>query len=366
MKSTGQSLSPHYQVTLIFATFLAVTCQHLSAQTPPPVTPPIEIDVIVNVQTGADGTIVTKSVALIRNTIIEANKKLKQANIRLNVKTAKIDNTGNADGNSSMTKDERDAAEEKGKMELDQMVGSGKGMKIVICDQPDGPYTRPDGSMHPGSVSPGLAGHTARVVFVRPVRAPVTPIPPGGPKAPSPEVMTGTALAHEVAHALTLGAGHVINPGTPTTTPLVADGAGHVPNVTGAPQDNLMFPIPIPGFGPHGKLTPTQITEIRRRAGLLGQVMLQANIFLPTTRLRQESGGTHDSHGDTALAVTDLSKVTRWTASSIYDTTSDFLSWSKVAMRRFQILSSGLLQAGLRLDRQRFSSTTNPSNRACT
>ncbi|MHC5005125.1 MAG: thrombospondin type 3 repeat-containing protein, partial [Planctomycetota bacterium] len=249
----------------------------------------VEVPVVVNIQTTADGPVITDAAA--EAALQEANKVLAQAGIRLswkrgapgrwNVGTTAA-NAGNGDGNSTMTRDERIAAADAGGNELDTAVGKGKGVKVYFCSSPDA--SNADNN--------GIAVHNNRTVFVRPVTQPNPPLPQGYP-APPAKVMTGVALAHELAHAMSLKHGHLIAPG------VTADSNGHAPkSLASTYWSNLMFPFRAPGGGGHGKLTPAQSAEIKKRATDWGTPIKQETPTQTPTQTPIKSGGKHDPSGD--------------------------------------------------------------------
>lgn len=144
----------------------------------------------------------------IRAALAEANKILRQANIRLVlVKTQKIDRNsggqnywGGDDGSGGGTAgDGRFTAAEGAKIrayggtEINAFPNK-KGIKIAFGHTP-----------LVGSTTPGLAVHRNPTMIV-------TPRTDGLGYSAN---LTGQTIAHELGHIMTLGAGHLISPGPP-------------------------------------------------------------------------------------------------------------------------------------------------------
>ncbi|UCD76200.1 MAG: hypothetical protein JSV91_04615, partial [Phycisphaerales bacterium] len=255
----------------------------------------IQIPTVVNIQTTADGPVISDKDA--EEALVEANRVLAQAGIMLtwrrgmpgrwNIGTGPGSgnpaDAGNDDGNSSMTSDERDIAAEAGGKELDKEIGKGKGVKVFFCATPDEPA--PDNN--------GISLHKNRTVFIRPVLKPSKPLPPGAKPAPPPRRMTGVTLAHELCHAMSLGGFHTVANG------VTADKNGHVPDEAAKTYwSNLMFPLRAPGYDAHGKLTPAQTKEIRKRAEEWGSIVHQVGMYEPAALVPVQSGGAQDGYID--------------------------------------------------------------------
>ncbi len=192
-----------------------------------------EVKVVVNVLKGAAAT-----EAQIDDGIAEANKILKQAKIKLTkAKTNRdVSDGGNDDG--KCTAAERKKLRESGQKELDTAVGKGKGYKLTIANDSD----------------TADAGTLALTVHE-------TPVTVAEREAAAKDF--GNTIAHEFAHAFTLGAGHDVDaPGDKA-----ADGGGHIGG-----DDKLMH-----ATKKGTKLSTEEIKEIKRTAEKRGETKKKAD-----------------------------------------------------------------------------------------
>ncbi len=225
-----------------------------------------EIDVVVNITSGPGGPVATTQEIL--DAIEHANKVLKQADVKLVVKKVNSNPTsapvaaGNADGNSSYTTAEGDAAHAAGGTELDNVVGAGKGIKITVTSVP-----------WEGTATPGWSIHNQRTAVVQ-------------KRATTQQ--TGETIAHECGHILTLGPGHVVTSGPAGTK--YADGGGHP-----AQSQNFMAGSNV---RTGTQMTTQQAEEIRRKAKELGRTVTQAAASTPTASQPHGSGGQQDRRKD--------------------------------------------------------------------
>jgi hypothetical protein len=233
----------------------------------------IEVPTIINIHTANGSPVVSEADA--RAAIEAANALLRQAGIRLNVVAVHMgsenpanpedpDNpadAGNTDGDASVTDDEFWAAIAAGHGELDHNpnVGTGRGHKVYFTYAPE------DGDTD----VVGLSVHYYRTTLVSPILAGST-------------ANAGETIAHEFAHAASLGPYHVVGPGNN------ADSGGHVDD-----PDNIMTAA---GFGAT-ELSPAQNDEIRSKAEHWGDVQ-ETQDGQPSQGTHQQSGGAQDDHGD--------------------------------------------------------------------
>lgn len=243
-----------------FALILALTA-YFTAGAPTQAEDFIEIKTIINITSQAGVGVITTAQA--EAAVAKANEILKQARIKLKVvkvngPTSASANAGNADGNSSMTRDERDAARTEGGNELDREVGAGKGIKITFGDAPI-----------QDTGTPGVAIHHDRCAIC---------------KNRTTSQLSGETIAHEVGHILTLDAGHDI---TSTTT---ADAGGHA-----ADPNNFMNPS---NTRTGTNVTTMQAEEMRRKAKELGDTVTQPATSVPAVRQEHGSGGRQDLRDD--------------------------------------------------------------------
>ncbi len=196
---------------------------------------PKQVPVLVNVQKG-----VTISDDDIAKQIEEANKLLKQGNIKLRFDKGKdINRNFNDQGNNN---DKIEAGEDKkldphAVKELDGHTGyDGVGCKICITNEIHG---------KPGTL--GLAGHDpdSPVIYI---------------KAGQSAKQGGNTISHEFGHIYTLGKGHMVDDkdDADPSNDVKADGNGHAPD-----KGNLMHES-----APGTKLTEDQIAELHK--GLKG------------------------------------------------------------------------------------------------
>lgn len=235
----------------------------------------IEIPVVINIHT-ANGSQVA-FIADIDRAIEEANSILAQAGIRLNWVDYNVGdenpasdptnpaNAGNSDNDASMTQAERKAARSAGDKELDsnQDVGKDRGMKIYFTSVPDS--SDPDEA--------GNSVHDRRTLIVRMV--------PDDDEEKSIK-NTGETIAHEAAHALSLGPTH------PVTDTATSDSGGHVPPTVS--RNNLMTAA---GFG-NRNLTPLQIEEMKDNAKTWGSVQETNDFSVPVQPAPMLTGGGGD------------------------------------------------------------------------
>lgn len=204
---------------------------------------PLKVNVLKNVTMSDDE---------IQKMVEEANKILKQAKVKLEFDKAKNINRDVDDGgnhNNQISEDELKKLWKAALDELKEKFGEEKGYKIYIADgvfkdgNPYGGLTpHPSGEGNPETVTPVSAIKKT-----------------AGESAPK----RGRKLAHEIAHALTLGKNHCIDDNTK------ADDGGHSSNTK-----NLMYHSNTNGpFGaPSGtELTACQIMEICKGAKKWGK-----------------------------------------------------------------------------------------------
>jgi hypothetical protein len=263
-----------------------------------PVARGIQIPVIVNVYPGA----VVRAQA-----IVEANKILRQANMKLVVvKTNWIhansggvgqwggDNGsgGGAAGDGQITHiegdvpDEGEAVRKFGSNEIAKLPNQ-KGIKISFCQTP-----------MVGSPTPGVAVHRDPTIIVR-------------DRGNAQD--TGETIAHEIGHVMTLGAGHRIAIGTN------ADDAGHAPNKPGNNGNGNAMAPSNRRVGTH--LTQDQIDEMRRRRLVHGKCAAQWKKAYPAIKDEQQYGTITDAlgdHGDN-LSIYDLDQVYLTSLAGAYD-----------------------------------------------
>lgn len=156
---------------------------------------------------------------------------------------------------------EFDQAQQLGLSEL--MPLRGKGMKVYVGGSVPGgwsgtplvtpPFSRPGWSKHYDNLN-GTPGPVDPIVLV-------STLDPNGDRGKGTLEFIAIVLAHELAHALCLGANHKLEPCT-TPSPKRASGSGH----NNCNNCNLMAPGGGPNRGkttPRGiRLTPTQVTGV--------------------------------------------------------------------------------------------------------
>jgi len=243
-----------------FALILALTA-YFTSGAPTQAEDFIEIKTIINISSQAGVGVITTAQA--EETIAKANEILKQARIKLKVvkvngPTSASANAGNADGDSSMTRAERDAARAEGGNELDREVGAGKGIKITFGDAPID-----------GTGIPGVAVHHDRCAIC---------------KNRATSQLSGETIAHEIGHILTLTSFHAI------TSTQVADRGGHA-----ADPNNFMNPS---NTRTGTNITTMQAEEMRRKARALGDAVTQPATSVPAVRQQHGSGGRQDLRDD--------------------------------------------------------------------
>ncbi len=249
-----------------FALILSLTA-YFTAGSPTRAEEFIEIETVINITATASGAVMTTQQA--EDAVAKANEILKQAKIRLKVKkvngpTSAAAQAGNADGNSSFDRAERDKAREEGGKELDGEVGRGKGIKITF-----------GATVQQGhSTNPGISIHHHRCTLC-------------SNRATSQ--LSGETIAHEVGHILTLSAGHVI------TSTQVADAGGHSPD-----PGNFMNPS---DTRTGTSMTTQQAEEMRKKAKDLGRTVSQPATSVPATSQPHGSGGRQDERRDAFILL---------------------------------------------------------------
>lgn len=208
----------------------------------------------------------------IADTIVEANKILKQANIKLEYDGAKnlakdFDDQGNH--NDKIESGEDAKLDKAAVEELGKKFGKGKGYKVIITSE-----------IH-GGTDTGLSPHNpaSPVTYLRNV-------------AGRPATARAQTLAHEFCHVFTLGPGHKIDAATK------ADAQGHHPT----DKKNLMWAF----AGGGTALTKDQIAECNKGAKRDGKLkQREGDPVIETVDTRH--GGWTDDTGDVATTTIDLS-----------------------------------------------------------
>jgi len=195
------------------------------------------VDVLVNVLKDVEITDET-----IKNIVAEANKILKQAGVKLEIKAIQRDFNDQGNNNDKIDSGEDSALDKKCVEELDGKVGKGKGYKVVFTDD-----------IHGSATTAGLSPHD-----------PDTPVTYINPNLVKGDEGRGNDLAHEFCHVFTLGRGHLIDDKDDTDkgNDERADDNGHAKD-----KKNLMYPYNDGDKCKRGtELTPDQIDKIKKDA----------------------------------------------------------------------------------------------------
>lgn len=218
--------------------------------------------------------------------IKEANKIFNQNKACITlvpVKTVSPASAGD-DGNDGLvdwSTREFDKWTEAGRKEIEKLPNK-KGIKLSFAKEPE-----------KGAANPGWAWHRQCVACV---------------KNRGNAGLTGSTIAHEVGHIMSLSGGHKIN-GTTN-----ANGAGHAPDVAGdAGRDNVMAPSNYRNADPSKlKFTPDQIAEIKKERFVRGKCSTQFRAAFPAEKEPQQWGAKTDALRDAAstVAYSDIVGVT--------------------------------------------------------
>ena len=174
--------------------------------------------------------------AAAKKAVEQASEALKQANIKLTVVKTNVlaandgddGSGGGTAGDAVLTGAERAKVRETGGKEIETTENK-KGLKITFAKTPQAE----------SATNPGISVHRNPTVIVKEL---------------GNDAKNKQNIAHELAHALTLGPGHKID------ATVTADGGGHAPDAAGkSGRENLMAPSDY-NTGTH--LTPDQIKTI--------------------------------------------------------------------------------------------------------
>ncbi len=214
-----------------------------------------------------------------KKAVEEANKILKQANMTLVVVKVNENVTEGDDGEDGLVDwdtREFDKITEAGKKEIEKTPNK-KGIKLSFMKEPQ-----------KGVANPGWAWHRQPVVCC---------------KNRGSAAATGSTIAHEVGHIMTLSSGHKID----NTTN--ANAAGHAPDAPGnTGRGNLMAPSDYRS-GTH--LTPDQIREMQTQRFIRGKCSTQFRAAYPAEKEKQQHGAKTDPLRDSvgAFGYSDLADV---------------------------------------------------------
>lgn len=190
------------------------------------------IPVVINILKNSG---VTEDAA--KKAVSDASEALKDAKIKLTVVKVNVlaendgdDGSGGATaGDAVLKREERTKVRETGSKEIEK-TDNKKGIKITFAKTPQAE----------SPTNPGISVHRDPTVIVKEL----------GDAAKS-----GQTIAHEIAHALTLGPGHKID------ATITADAGGHAPDKAGkSGKENLMAPS---DYRTGTNLTADQIKTIR-------------------------------------------------------------------------------------------------------
>lgn len=190
------------------------------------------IPVVINILKNSG---VTEEAA--KKAVSDASEALKDAKIKLTVVKVNVlaendgdDGSGGATaGDAVLKREERTKVRETGSKEIEK-TDNKKGIKITFAKTPQAE----------SPTNPGISVHRDPTVIVKEL----------GDAAKS-----GQTIAHEIAHALTLGPGHKID------ATITADAGGHAPDKAGkSGKENLMAPS---DYRTGTNLTADQIKTIR-------------------------------------------------------------------------------------------------------
>lgn len=254
---------------------LLTTIAILPSQANPPTA--THIPVVINIHKDAG---ISKEDA--RKAVTEASKILRQAGMRLVVVKVNENATEGDIGNDGVIDWERSEYNDltkAGEKEIEKLANK-KGIKISFVKEPQ-----------KGVENPGWAFHRRPVVCV---------------KNRGDAARTGSTIAHEIGHIMTLAANHRIDKDT------TADATGHAPNKAGnSGRGNLMAPS---NYRTGTFLTPDQITEMLTRRFVHGKCATQFEQAFPALKEQLQYGLKVGDTGDIGNrpAYLDLSNTTLW------------------------------------------------------
>ena len=225
-----------------------------------------QVPIVVNIYNNA-----SISEAEAKEAIKAASDILQQADFTLRFFTGRTGQTaGDAGDDGDLVPAEQVDVIKKGAAEIPIVVTNKRGIKIAFVRS----ITTPWGDQAPAA---SLAGIQA-IIDTRRLTA----------NGKFDATTTGQSIAHEIGHALGLGAGHAIAPG------VVANGAGH-PNANDGHNDNIMAPS---GRRTATKLTASQKTKLNEARYKRAKCSKQMAAAIAAQKEKEQHGAKADSDED--------------------------------------------------------------------